>query len=172
MDLLLSCPWAPVPHPPTQLSPQLIPFYSYTAPGLTVHTAQNRDQHSSTFPFVPLCWAFPAEAVGFYWGVISWIEITFQSIQQGAIEAHGVLWGHSGAGFTLLLSNTWGKTDAWKCMEGTIWWSRKKGIESESVEMESCNNPAYSELQSRWNIWIIVCSTSFCVSDLVSIILR
>lgn len=72
---------------------RLKPFYPYIAPGLTVHTAQNRDRHSSTSPPVPLCWACAVAAQGFYWRVISWIEISFQSIQQGTIKTHSGLWG-------------------------------------------------------------------------------
>lgn len=72
---------------------RLKPFYPYIAPGLTVHTAQNRDRRSSTSPPVPLCWACAVAAQGFYWRVISWIEISFQSIQQGTIKTHSGLWG-------------------------------------------------------------------------------
>lgn len=159
---LSPCP--PSVHP---LCAQLKPFYPYIAPGLTVHTAQNRDWRSSTSPLVPLCWAFAAAAMGFYWRVVSRIETSFQSIQHGAIEAHSVFWG-TVVPFSLC---------SWPMLE--VNWCLT--LESEwKVLVLVCGGPEKRDVGKMWqssmsrcHIWTSLWSTSFvcevCPWSLVSI---
>lgn len=151
MDLLPSHPQAPVPLLPSpffflsRLPAQLEPFYPYIAPGLAVHTAQNRGRT------LALCRAFSAAALGSTEELISWNEISFQSIQLGATEAHCSLWGTVVSQFFTRFPNrckNW--REAW-CKTCTLYWST-------DMDVEWCEKP-----ESWHYIWISCCSTSVCL---------
>lgn len=167
MELLPSRPWAPVPCPPLYplFCAQLKPFYPYIAPGLTVHSAQNRGRRSSTSPLMRLCWASAAAAVGLLLknNIMNWDIISKHPA--GRHRSTQCTLGHSGAVFTLSPTSARSERmpDDRKCMKSTMWWSKEKGMWKEVTiqHIESwCQNVtsgSASVSPSVWNVSLELC---------------